>query len=173
MVDGATRSDLIFSDQNQEITFTLRTEHGEFTVIDFEAEEAVNTLFEIRLNLFSPDPKVDLHSLIDSQACLAIHTKYSEAKYLNGIVFEAIRGNQGIRRTQYTLVLRPALVRLANISDGKNLATQIRRRHRQGNLGAAQHPICRMAVRCGTQTARILHTNPKRENFGICRTYPE
>ncbi|WP_162183555.1 type VI secretion system Vgr family protein [Halocynthiibacter namhaensis] len=105
--------------QDQDLAFAIQTEAGDFTVVSFDANEAVNTPFEIHLNLSSDDPDIDLHELMDTQVCLAIFSKYSEVRYLNGIVFEASRGDQGMRRTMYSLVLRPALARLAHISDGK------------------------------------------------------
>lgn len=107
-----------FFEQNQDLAFGLVTSCGRFTVISFEAQEAVNSLFEIRLDLASEDSDIDLHALIDSQATLFIRSKYDAVpRYFTGIVVSAERRDSGIRRTLYSLILCPPLYRLAQTSD--------------------------------------------------------
>lgn len=108
-----------FLDQDQDLAFGITTAVGDFTVISFEAEEEVNGLYEVRIELASPDAQIDLHDLMDTQACLSAHSKYSEPRYWNGIVVGAERGDSGSHRTLYSLTLRPSLYRLAHISDCK------------------------------------------------------
>lgn len=106
-------------DQDQDIAFGFSAPSGSFDVIGFEAREAVHQIYEITVQLASQDADVDLHSLMDGEATLSIHHKYDQPRYLSGIITEAERGDSGIRRTFYTVVLRPALHRLAHISDSK------------------------------------------------------
>ncbi|RCK41435.1 hypothetical protein TH25_23705 [Thalassospira profundimaris] len=92
---------------------------GDFSVVGFEARETINAPFEISINLASPDPAIDLHSLIDAPGCLGIYNKYDEVRYLHGIVTEVERGDSGIRRTFYSVTLRPTLSRLDHGSDSR------------------------------------------------------
>jgi type VI secretion system secreted protein VgrG len=105
--------------QDQDLAFAFRAATGSFVVESFEADEAVNDLYVLRLNLFSDDPGIDLHALMDTEATLALCSKYSPTRYLTGIIMECARGDQGTRRTAYQITLRPAMARLAHVSDGR------------------------------------------------------
>ncbi|WP_052245339.1 type VI secretion system tip protein VgrG [Halocynthiibacter namhaensis] len=108
-----------FLDQDQDIAFGFTASTGSFVVVGFSANEAVNAPFEIHVELASEDADIDLHALMDTQACLGIYHKYDVPRFLNGIITEASRGDSGIRRTFYTVTLRPALQRLAHTSDSR------------------------------------------------------
>lgn len=108
-----------FLDQDQDIAFGFTANEGRFVVVGFSANEAVNAPFEIKIELASEDADIDLHALMDTQACLGVYDKYDAPRFLNGIITEVSRGDSGIRRTFYTVTLRPALQRLAHTSDSR------------------------------------------------------
>ncbi|WP_083607912.1 type VI secretion system Vgr family protein [Thalassospira sp. TSL5-1] len=108
-----------FLSQDQDLAFAFTGAVGDFSVVGFEARETINAPFEISINLASTDPAIDLHSLIDAPGCLGIYNKYDEVRYLHGIVTEVERGDSGIRRTFYSVTLRPTLSRLDHGSDSR------------------------------------------------------
>ncbi len=95
-----------FLDQDQDLAFSFEGAAEEFVVVDFSAHEAVNSLFEIHLQLASHDSDIDLHALMDTSATLTVHHKYDELRHLSGIISECERGDSGTRRTFYSLTLR-------------------------------------------------------------------
>ncbi len=108
-----------FLDQDQNLAFGFKASTGDFEVIGFSAYEAVNAPFEINIDLASDDPDIDLSALMDTQACLGIYDRYDAERYLNGIITEVERGDSGLKRTFYSVTLRPALHRLAHTSDSR------------------------------------------------------
>ncbi len=104
-------------DQNQDLAFGIKTTTGDFAVLSFEAQENINGLFDIQIELASHDPDIDLHALMDTQATLFVQSKYAEARYFTGIITEAERKDTGFRRTFYALTLRPPVFRLTHASD--------------------------------------------------------
>ena len=103
--------------QDQDLAFGFDAAAGSFVVVGFSAQEAVNAPFEIVVDLASMADDIDLSALLDAPATLGIYSKYQAPRYLHGIVTDAIRGDSGLRRTFYTLVLRPSLSRLDHSSD--------------------------------------------------------
>lgn len=120
-MDGAAIMEFAqkFLDQSQDLAFGFEASAGSFVVVGFSANEAVNTPFEIHVELASDDANINLHDLMDTQACLGIYDKYDVPRFLNGIITEVARGDSGIRRTFYSVTLRPALQRLAHSSDSR------------------------------------------------------
>ncbi|MEQ5778139.1 MULTISPECIES: type VI secretion system Vgr family protein [unclassified Thalassospira] len=108
-----------FLSQDQDLAFAFSGATGDFSVVGFDARETINAPFEISIHLASGDPSIDLHALIDAPACLGIYNKYDEVRYLHGIVTEVERGDSGIRRTFYSVTLRPTLSRLDHGSDSR------------------------------------------------------
>lgn len=108
-----------FLDQKQDLAFSFSGAEGSFVVVGFTATETVNAPFEIVIDLASEDPNIDLHALMDRDACLGIFDKYSQPRFLHGIVTEVEKGQSGIRRTFYSVVLRPSIHRLAHTSDSR------------------------------------------------------
>ena len=105
--------------QDQDLAFSFTGATGNFVVVGFTANETVNAPFEIHVELASDDADIDLHALMDSDACLGIFDKYSQPRFLHGIVTEIEKGQSGIRRTFYSVVLRPSIHRLAHTSDSR------------------------------------------------------
>lgn len=105
--------------QDQDLAYAVKTAVGDFTLVSFKGREAVNQPFEIDLELASFDADIDLHALLDTQACIAVCSKYAPVKYLNGVVCQVTRGDEGARRCQYTMTLRPALHRLSLMTDAR------------------------------------------------------
>lgn len=108
-----------FLSQKQDLAFSFSGATGNFVVVGFTATETVNAPFEIVIELASDDPNIDLHELMDADACLGIFDKYSQPRFLHGIVTEIEKGQSGIRRTFYSVVLRPSIHRLAHTSDSR------------------------------------------------------
>lgn len=108
-----------FLDQDQDLAFSFNGAAGEFDVISFAASEAVNAPFEVQIELASHDPDIDLHALMDAGAALGIYSKYDAPRFLHGIVAEVERGDRGVRRTFYSVTLRPSLHRLDFGSDSR------------------------------------------------------
>lgn len=119
LIDSLANLAKSFLDQDQDIAFSFKGTAGDFKVISFHAHEAVNTPFEIHVELASDDANIDLHTLMDAPGVLGIHHKYDQPRYLHGIVTAAERGDSGIRRTFYTLTLEPTLSRLEHGSDSR------------------------------------------------------
>ena len=116
-MDGAVIGTVQSFLQDQDIAYEFSASVGDWTVISFEAEEDVNGLYKVQVEIACPDSDLDLHALIDTQATLSIHSKYSEPRYWTGIIETAERGNAGLRRTLYSLTLRPPMFRLTQTSD--------------------------------------------------------
>lgn len=116
MADGIVQKLL---GQDQDLAFSFSGAAGNFVVVGFSATETVNAPFEINIELSSDDPNIDLHALMDADACLGIFDKYSQPRFLHGIVTEVEKGQSGIRRTFYSVVLRPSIHRLAHTSDSR------------------------------------------------------
>ena len=71
-----------FLSQKQDLAFSFSGAAGNFVVVGFTATETVNTPFEIVIELASDDPNIDLHELMDADACLGIFDKYSQPRFL-------------------------------------------------------------------------------------------
>lgn len=108
-----------FLSQDQDLAFSFQGASGDFAVVAFEAQEAINAPFTIRIELASHDPDINLHDLMDAPGALGIFSKYDAPRFLHGIVTEVERGDSGIRRTFYRLTLQPALTRLDHGSDSR------------------------------------------------------
>lgn len=108
----------------QGLAFGVQTSVGRFVVVSFSAHEAVNAVPEIHLELASHDSDIDLHALMDTDVVLNLHDRRDglsalQPRYLAGVVAEAERGDSGIRRTFYSLILRGELHRLAHMADSR------------------------------------------------------
>lgn len=108
-------------DQDQDLAFTFEAVAmpGKFVVREFEAYEDLFECYDINIMLASEDPDLDLSALVDTPAVLTILDKYSEPRYLHGVVAEASAGDTGLHRSFYSVVLRPTLHRLQYMSDGR------------------------------------------------------
>jgi len=109
-----------FLDQDQDLAFSFSGAVGSFSVISFSAQEVINAPFEVHIELASDDPAIDLHALMDQSGTLGIHSKYDVPRYLNGIVTDVERRDSGIRRTFYSVTLRPMLSRLDHSTDSRH-----------------------------------------------------
>ncbi|MGV0821127.1 type VI secretion system tip protein TssI/VgrG [Martelella sp. AMO21009] len=108
--------------QDQDIAFTFEAsalKDGQLLVHGFTAEERLFDLSQIDIELVSDDPKLDLNALLDTPATLTIHHKYAGIRHFSGIIADMARRDEGLHRTFYTVVLMPALGRLAHGSDSR------------------------------------------------------
>ncbi|MDR9752763.1 type VI secretion system tip protein VgrG [Pseudomonas sp. SZMC_28357] len=100
----------MFSQGNQ-VVFKL--DIAEFAydlqVLEFHATEALNHPFEVRLELVSELPQLDLESLLHRCAYLSFGP---DGSGIHGQVYRAAQGDSGKRLTRYSLVLAPHLAYL-------------------------------------------------------------
>lgn len=109
-------------DQDEDLAFEVEIAGapGAFEVRRFSAFEALFDCFEIEIDLIKDGrADIDLSALMDTEGCLAILDKHSEPRFLHGVVAEAENGEVGVRRSAYSVVLRPALHRLRHSSDSR------------------------------------------------------
>lgn len=105
--------------QDLEFSFESKALPGAFAVTAFEGRDALFDEYEIRIDLISDNPDIDLSQILDTEAYLTIQDKYDQPRYFYGIITEAEAGDTGFHRTQYAVTLRPALHRLNYTSDAR------------------------------------------------------
>nr|WP_272211416.1 type VI secretion system tip protein TssI/VgrG [Marinicella sp. W31]MDC2877304.1 type VI secretion system tip protein TssI/VgrG [Marinicella sp. W31] len=108
--------------QDQDIAFTFEApalKDAGLLVHGFTAQEKLFELSEVVIELVSDDPKIDINALLDTPATLTIHHKYAGIRHFSGIIADMARRDEGLHRTFYTVVLMPALGRLAHGSDSR------------------------------------------------------
>lgn len=80
-------------------------------VLEFRAREALNQPYEVKLDLISERPALDLESLLHRPAFLAFGPDNSG---LHGQVYRVAQGDSGKRLTHYQITLVPRLAYLAH-----------------------------------------------------------
>ncbi len=105
--------------QDLEFSFEAAALPGAFSVLAFEADDALFECYEVRIDLASMDDNIDLTQLVDTEASLKLRDKYDQPRYFYGVIAEAEAGDVGVHRSFYSVVLRPALHRLNYVSDAR------------------------------------------------------
>lgn len=90
-----------------------------FDVVDFTLEEALSTLFALKINVVSDDANIDMDAQLLQKASLTIKVNGQVKRTINGIVEEAFRGDSGFHRTYYTFSIRPELWLLTLTQDNR------------------------------------------------------
>ncbi|MGL5071852.1 MAG: type VI secretion system tip protein TssI/VgrG, partial [Aeromonas salmonicida] len=84
-----------------------------FVVAEFALEEALNSPFQLRLELASPEPDVDFADVLDQPCELLVWYNGELQRRVCGVVSDFAQGDSGFRRTRYQLRVQPALWRLS------------------------------------------------------------
>jgi type VI secretion system secreted protein VgrG len=102
----------MFSTAN-EVVFTLDIAGFSYDlqVLEFQASEALNRPYEVKLELVSERPDLDLESLLHRPAFLTFGPGNSG---LHGHVYRVAQGDSGKRLTHYQITLAPRLAYLAH-----------------------------------------------------------
>lgn len=96
-----------------DVRFEVAMEGARFEVVRFELQESLSALFRLSLELSSADMNVDADALLDGEAVFRIERNGATVREVHGIVTAFEQSEAGFRRTRYTVVVEPALARLA------------------------------------------------------------
>jgi type VI secretion system secreted protein VgrG len=100
------------------LRYTFATAAGRaFDVVGFSLDEALSEPFRLAVELSSADAGVAFDEVIDREATLTIWHGDAVARHVHGIVTGFALGASGARRTGYSAVVEPALIRAALCSD--------------------------------------------------------
>ncbi len=84
-----------------------------FVVAEFALEEALNRPFNLRLELASAQPDIDVGAVLDQPCELLVWYNGELQRRVCGVVSDMAQGDSGFRRTRYQLMVQPALWRLS------------------------------------------------------------
>ena len=122
-MDCATLSGLaaqiLSQDVDLAIGFEALSAPGKFVVRSFSGIEELFDGYEITVDLVSDSDDLKLYDLLDTSASLGIYHKYDEPRFIHGQIAEIEKGQAGITRCYYRVVLKPALHRLNYHSDSR------------------------------------------------------
>ena len=88
-----------------------------FTLVDLQGEEALSSLFEYTLVLKSPDAEVDPTKIVGKDITVKISMEKGGFRYINGVVSEWVREEEGLRGVVYYARLAPWLWQLTLTED--------------------------------------------------------
>ena len=97
--------------------FTAEAVAHELSVTSFRCNEAMFECFDCVVDVACAEPRLDLVALLDTAACLELHGEAGAPRYFHGVITEAEKSGDGLRRSHYRLTLRPKLGRLQFQSD--------------------------------------------------------
>lgn len=102
----------MFSTAN-EVVFTLDIEGfpHDLQVLEFRAKERLNQPYQVKLELVSERPDLDLESLLHRPAFLRFGP---DGAGIHGQVYQIAQGDSGKRLTRYQITLVPRLAYLAH-----------------------------------------------------------
>ncbi|WP_324033496.1 type VI secretion system Vgr family protein [Aeromonas caviae] len=84
-----------------------------FVVAEFALDEALNRPFNLRLELASAQPDIDVGAVLDQPCELLVWYNGELQRRVCGVVSDFAQGDSGFRRTRYQLMVQPALWRLS------------------------------------------------------------
>ncbi|MEI4950866.1 type VI secretion system tip protein TssI/VgrG [Aeromonas caviae] len=84
-----------------------------FVVAEFALDEALNRPFNLRLELASAQPDIDVGTVLDQPCELMVWYSGELQRRVCGVVSDFAQGDSGFRRTRYQLMVQPALWRLS------------------------------------------------------------
>ncbi len=91
-----------------------------FEVVSFDLTENLSEPFRLELDISSFNSKVDFAEIVDKPATLSFYTdkdRETPVRFVNGIVTSLLQRESGYRRTRWTMVVEPSLVRADLQSD--------------------------------------------------------
>ncbi|MGL5121715.1 MAG: type VI secretion system tip protein TssI/VgrG, partial [Plesiomonas shigelloides] len=95
-----------------------------FAVAEFTLHEALNTLFELDLELASLQPDIDFAAVLEQPCELLVWFDGEIQRRISGVVSQFAQGDTGFRRTRYSLQVKPALWRLSLRHNARIFQTQ-------------------------------------------------
>ena len=90
-----------------------------FDVVSFTLREGLSEPFHLTLTLSSFNPNIPISALLDKPVTLSFWQGDNAVRYVNGIVTRFGVGKTGFLRTQYNMVVEPALIRASYQSDSR------------------------------------------------------
>lgn len=84
-----------------------------FSVVEFSLLEALNTPFELNIELASFLPDIDFTVVLEQPCELLIWFEGELQRRISGVVSQFSQGDTGFRRTRYSMQVKPALWRLS------------------------------------------------------------
>ena len=90
-----------------------------FDVVSFTLREGLSEPFHLTLTLSSFNPNIPISALLDKPVTLTFWQGDNAVRYVNGIVTRFGVGKTGFLRTQYNMVVEPALIRASYQSDSR------------------------------------------------------
>ncbi|MFC6589527.1 type VI secretion system Vgr family protein [Sulfitobacter pacificus] len=100
---------LILSQENRPAILTTMLGETELVLLRFTGQDAVNDLFEYRVEAVSLNPDIDLNALMGTHAHVAFSNQQHGPRYYDGIVTDAETLGVGDGGYLYSLTLRPWL----------------------------------------------------------------
>lgn len=95
-----------------------------FAVAEFTLHEALNTPFELNLELASLQPDIDFAAVLEQPCELLIWYEGELQRRICGVVSQFAQGDTGFRRTRYSMQVKPALWRLSLRHNARIFQTQ-------------------------------------------------
>lgn len=95
-----------------------------FAVAEFTLHEALNTPFELDLELASLQPDIDFAAVLEQPCELLVWFDGEIQRRISGVVSQFAQGDTGFRRTRYSLQVKPALWRLSLRHNARIFQTQ-------------------------------------------------
>lgn len=83
--------------------------HTALSVVDFELDEAFNTLLTLTIRFVSDDASLKINDLILDRATFSVQRHGIVQRRITGVVASMRKGKTGFHRTFYTVVIRPSL----------------------------------------------------------------
>ena len=95
-----------------------------FAVAEFSLHEALNSPFELNLELASHQPDIDFAQVLELPCELLIWFEGELQRRISGVVSQFSQGDTGFRRTRYSMQVKPALWRLSLHHNARIFQTQ-------------------------------------------------
>lgn len=95
-----------------------------FVVAEFTLHEALNTPFELNLELASLQPDIDFAAVLEQPCELLVWFDGEIQRRISGVVSQFAQADTGFRRTRYSLQVKPALWRLSLRHNARIFQTQ-------------------------------------------------
>lgn len=82
---------------------------GQFSVVEFTLQEKLSELFTLTLSVVSDNPSHELSPFLLEKASLYVYSNGIRQRRIEGVITTFERGQTGVRRTFYKIVIRPSL----------------------------------------------------------------
>jgi type VI secretion system secreted protein VgrG len=100
---------LLASAENRLMALTTPLEDETLLLHKVSAREEISELFEIRAEVFSPNPEIDFDQIVGQSVSIRVETPGGGGRFFNGMVSNFSQGDTVGTVTAYTLVISPWL----------------------------------------------------------------